>query len=115
MCGVLHIFCFILEDGPENCSEVDVDCDVIPSAMDNSKVDVQIQLFPNRHFMCAVEFLVQFNGENKTVPFDSSSVNFTIDNERERHTLQGMIYTLDNESRTGQNSCLFSISGTFKY
>ena len=90
-----------------------MDCDVFPSAMDNSIVDLQIQLSTNSDFMCAVDFLVQFDGENKTVPIDSPSVNFTIGNEGEKYLLEGMIYTVDNESRIGQIPCSFIISGTW--
>ena len=86
-------------------------CNVIPSTMDKSKVDVQIQSPTNNDFMCSVAFLVQFNGKNKTIPVGSPSVNFTIDNEGEKHFLEGQIYTVDNESRIGQIPCSFSIPG----
>ena len=90
-------------------------CDVIPRAMDKSVVDLQVQLSTTSHFMCAVEFLVQFNGESKCVPVDSSSLNFTIDVETEEYLLEGMVYTLDNESTIGQNPCFFDIPGEYQF
>ena len=111
------MFCFILEDEPANCSNdlVDVNYRVFDNAIDKSEVDVQVQISTNTHFMCAVKFLIQFNGENKTVPVGSPSVNFTIDTTREMHLLEGMIYTVDNESRIGQMPCSFTIPGKYQF
>ena len=98
-----------------NCTNVTVDCDVIPSAMDKSEVDIHIQYSANSELMCTVEFLIHFNGENATVPFGTSSVNFTIDIGREVYVLEGMIYTLDNESRIGHHPCSFGIPGKYQF
>ena len=86
-------------------------CNAIPSAMDESEVELQIQLLPNSNLMCAVGYLIQFNGGNKCVTIDSPSVNFTLDSGKEEQVLEGMIYTVDFENRTGQDPCFFSISG----
>ena len=93
-----------------------VDCDVITSVMDESEVDLHMQVSANSQLMCAVQYLIQFNGENKMVPVGSSSVNFTIDIEREVTFLpEGMIYTVDSESRIGQIPCSFGIPGKYHF
>ena len=92
-----------------------MDCDVITSVMDKSEVDLHVQVSANSQLMCAVQYLIQFDGENKTVPVGSPSVNFTIDNEREKYFLKGMLYTVDNESRIGQNPCSFNIPGKYQF
>ena len=64
--------------------------------------------------MCALNYLIQFNGEPEIVPISSPSKNFTIDQEEEKQSLEGLIYTLDFENRTGQDPCHFSIPGEFQ-
>ena len=92
-----------------------MDCDVITGVTNDSEVDLHIQVYSNSQLMCTVQYLIQFNGVNKTVPVGSPSVNFTIDSEKERYFLEGMIYTVDNESRIGQNPCSFNIPGKYQF
>ena len=101
--------------GPANCSSMSVvpTCQASTSE-DDSETDILIMLSSNGSLMCVVGYLIQFNGENRTVPVTSPSTNFTI-NVTQGHPLTNevIVYTLDYENRTGQIPCTFNLPGEY--
>ena len=106
-----YVFFHSFKDGPANCSNVSVLCTVFPSAVDATKAELMIQLLANNTFMCAEDFMIHFNGETENVPVTSPFKNFTINLKEDRHFLEGRVWTVDFENRTGQQPCFFSIPG----
>ena len=74
-----------------------------------------IQLLTSNTLRCAVAYVIELNGENRTVPISLPISNFAISVEQERRSLEWSVYTLDSESRTGQDPCYFSIAGEFQW
>ena len=107
-----------LIDRPADCSGVSValKCHAIPSAEDDVKIDISVTLSASDDLMCVVGYLIQFNGENKTVSLDSPSANFTVSVEEGQPLPNDIVvYTLDYENRTGQIPCNSKIVGELVY
>ena len=109
-----HFIHFV--DGPVDCSTTSVvpTCQASSTSDGDSEADFSIMLSTNGSLMCVVGYVIQFNGENRTVPVSSPSATFTI-NLTQGHPLNKeiMVYTLDYENRTGRIPCTFNIPGKF--
>ena len=95
-------------DGPANCSNMSVVPDITSNAENSSEYYVLITLFPDENLMCAVSYLIQFNGESITVPVSSPSAEFLV-TQAEPFDNEVVVYTLDYENRTGPIPCVFTI------
>ena len=101
-------------DRPADCSTMSVAplCRISTNSENSAENRVLITLSTNGSLMCVERYLIQFNGENRTVPVSSASAEFLVTiTQGEPFDNEIIVYTLDYENRTGQVPCVFISTG----
>ena len=109
--------CFVA-DGPANCSSTSIvpECQITTNTQSSSEAQVLISLSAIGSLMCVVRYLIQFNGENRTVPVNSPSAEFPVTiTQGNTSDIEVVVYTLDYENRTGQMPCILIAGESSQY
>ena len=91
------------------------ECQAVTNAENTAETDFMITLSTLSSLMCVDGYYIHFNGWINHVLLDSPTTVFTISDKEQPVLNEILVYTADNENRTGQVPCIFTIPGEFSY